>query len=404
MRRVLLVFLSLGFLATHAFAQGTGQINGALTDTSGGVIPGATVSAIESATGIKTDTVTGANGRYSFPSMRPTTYEIRAELTGFKTVRRTDVTLRANQNLTVNITLELGDLAETITVAGEAATVDISSATISEVVDHARIVELPIAGREVARLQTLVAGTVVSSISNESAKSIPGAVRISANGAGERQNTYRLDGASNTDSYFQENQSFPFPDALQEFSIQTSNYSAAYGNNAGAVVNVVTRSGTNSFHGGAFEYLRDRKFNSKGFFAKEKDFLKRNQYGGFAGGPLRRNSTFFFAGWQRTRITNKASEIVAFVPTPAQRKGDFSSCVPACPQLYNPDTGLAFPNNQIPVSMFDPSSVKLLAALPIPDNAEGRVFIPRGTNQDSNQFVVKIDQQLGINNQVTGRY
>ena len=243
MRRVFLALLSLGFLATHAFAQGTGQINGALTDTSGGVIPGATVSAIESATGIKTDTVTGANGRYSFPSMRPTTYEIRAELAGFKTVRRTDITLQANQNLTVNITLELGDLAETITVAGQAATVDISSATISEVVDHARIVELPIAGREVARLQTLVAGTVLASVSEETGKSIPGAVRISANGAGERQNSYRLDGANNTDPYFQENQSFPFPDALQEFSIQTSNYSASHGNNAGAVVNVVTRSG-----------------------------------------------------------------------------------------------------------------------------------------------------------------
>ena len=120
-----------GILPETAAAQGTGQINGALTDSTGGVIPGATVGAIESATGIRTDTVTGANGRYSFPSLRPTTYEIRAELTGFKTVRRTDITLQANQNLTVNITLELGDLAETITVAGQTATVDISSATIT---------------------------------------------------------------------------------------------------------------------------------------------------------------------------------------------------------------------------------------------------------------------------------
>jgi hypothetical protein len=334
-RAFLLAVFAVCLIGLHdqAYAQSTGQINGALTDTSGGVIPGATVAAIESATGIRTDTVTGANGRYSFPSLRPTTYEIRAELTGFKTVRRTDVTLQANQNLTVNITLELGDLAETITVAGEAANVDISSATISEVVDHARIVELPIAGREVARLQTLVAGTVLASVSEETGKSIPGAVRISANGAGERQNSYRLDGANNTDPYFQENQSFPFPDALQEFSIQTSNYSASQGNNAGAVVNVVTRSGTNTLHGGAFEYLRDRTFNSKGYFAAEKDFLKRNQYGGFAGGPIRKNSTFFFGGWQRTKITNRAAELIRFVPTDAQRRGDFSNCSPACPQL-----------------------------------------------------------------------
>ena len=368
------------------------------------MIPGATVSAIESATGIKTDTVTGANGRYSFPSIRPTTYEIRAELTGFKTVRRTDITLQANQNLTVNITLELGDLAETITVAGETATVDISSATISEVVDHARIVELPIAGREIARLQTLVAGTVLASVSEETGKSIPGAVRISANGAGERQNAYRLDGANNTDPYFQENQSFPFPDALQEFSIQTSNYSASHGNNAGAVVNVVTRSGTNTFHGGAFEYLRDRKFNSKGFFAAEKDFLKRNQYGGFAGGPIRKNSTFFFGGWQRTRITNRASEVIRNVPTAAQRRGDFSNCTPACPQLYNPATGLPFPNNQIPADLWDPAAVKVFAALPTSNLPNGQVTVPRGTGQDSNQFIAKVDQQLGSNNQLSVRY
>jgi hypothetical protein len=404
MRRVLLIVLALGLSVSSAFAQGAGQINGALTDSSGGVIPGATVAAIESATGLRTDTVTGANGRYSFPSLRPTTYEIRAELTGFKSVRRTDITLQANQNLTVNITLELGDLAETITVAGEAATVDISSATISEVVDHARIVELPIAGREVARLQTLVAGTVLASVSEETGKSIPGAVRISANGAGERQNAYRLDGASNTDPYYQENQSFPFPDALQEFSIQTSNYSAAHGNSAGAVVNVVTRSGTNTFHGGAFEYLRDRTFNSKGYFAAEKDYLKRNQYGAFGGGPIRKNSTFFFGGWQRTRITNRAAELVRNVPTDAQRRGDFSNCTPACPQLYNPATGLPFPNNQIPQELWDPAAVKVFDALPRSSAPNGQVLVPRNTDQDSNQFVAKVDQQLGVNNQLSVRY
>ena len=398
-----IAIVSLLVPASSAWAQ-QGQINGVVTDSSGGVLPGVTVTAVEGQTGVSRETVTAANGRYAFVAMRPTSYEIRAQLTGFKSIQRTGLTLQADQNLTVNITLELGELSETITVSGEAAQVDISSATIAEVVDHARIVELPIAGREVARLQTLVAGTVVGSISNETAKSLPGAVRISANGAGERQNAYRLDGASNTDPYFQENQSFPFPDALQEFSIQTSNYSAAFGNNAGAVVNVVTRSGTNSFHGGAFEYFRDRTFNAKGLFAVEKDHLKRNQYGGFAGGPIRRNSTFFFAGWQRTRITNLASSVTRLVPTPAQRRGDFSQCVPACPQLYNPDTGRPFLNNQIPVAMFDPAAVKVMALLPVPDNAEGRVTVPRGTDQDSNQFVVKVDQQLGVNDQVSARY
>jgi hypothetical protein len=403
MRSILLAVLLSVLFAGPALAQ-QGQINGVVTDSSGGVMPGVTVTAIESQTGISRETTTGANGRYQFPSVRPTTYTIKAELTGFRVAERTGVNLQANQNLTLNLTLELGELAETVTVAGEAAQVDITSATIAEVVDHARIVELPIAGREVARLQTLVAGTVVGSISGETAKSIPGAVRISANGAGERQNAYRLDGASNTDPYFQENQSFPFPDALQEFSIQTSNYSAVYGGNAGAVVNVVTRSGTNSFHGGAFEYVRDRAFNSKNFFAADRDFLKRNQHGGFLGGPIRRNSTFFFAGWQRTKISDRRASLVAFAPTEAQRRGDFSSCVPACPQLYDPDTGLAFPNNQIPASKFDPAAAKVFAAIPVPDNPEGRVLIPKNISQRFNQFIVKVDQQLGISDQVSARY
>jgi Carboxypeptidase regulatory-like domain len=401
--RVLGIAILACLIAAPAFAQ-QGQINGVVSDSSGGVIPGATITATETATGFVQTTVSGANGRYSFPSLRPTGYTISAELAGFRTFRRTDIVLAANQSLTLSITLELGELSETVTVAGETSQVDITTATIAEVVDHARIVELPIAGREVARLQTLVAGTVVGEISSETGKSLPGAVKISANGAGDEQNSYRLDGISNTDSYFQENQSFPFPDALQEFSIQTSNYSASYGNNAGAVVNVVTRSGTNTFHGGAFEYLRDRQFNSKGYFAAEKDFLKRNQHGGFVGGPLRRNSTFFFAGYQRTRITNREAELIGFVPTPAQARGDFSSCVPACPQLYNPATGLPFPNNQIPVAMFDPASAKVLAILPTSNSPDGRVTIPRGTGQRFNQFVLKVDQQLGGTNQISVRY
>ncbi len=280
MRRVLLTVFVFGLCASSAFAQATGQIDGAVSDNTGGVVPGVTVTAVETGTGISRDTVTGANGRYQFASMRPTTYEIRAELTGFRTVRQTDVVLQANQNLTLNITLELGDLSETVTVAGEAATVDVTTATISEVVDSKRIVELPLNGRDAARLSMLVSGMVVTQVDQESGKTIPGALRLSTNGTESRQASFRLDGTNHTDSYFQQNQPFPFPDALQEFSIQTCNYSAAQGASAGAVVNAVTRSGTNNLHGGAFGYLRDRTFNSKNFFLPERDFLKRKQYGG----------------------------------------------------------------------------------------------------------------------------
>ncbi|MEO5739533.1 MAG: carboxypeptidase-like regulatory domain-containing protein, partial [Vicinamibacterales bacterium] len=392
MRRVLLTILVLGLFVSSAFAQGAGQINGVVADNSGGVVPGVTVFAVESGTGISRDTVTGANGRYSFLSLRPTTYEIRAELAGFRTVRQTAVVLQANQNLTLNITLELGELSETVTVAGEASTVDITQSTLSEVVDSKRIVELPLNGRDAARLSMLVSGMVVTSVDQESGKTIPGALRLSTNGTESRQASFRLDGTNHTDSYFQQNQPFPFPDALQEFSIQTSNYSAAQGASAGAVVNAVTRSGTNNFHGGVFGYARDRTFNSKNFFLPERDFLKRKQYGGYAGGPILHSKLFYFAGWQGTTIQNVGGSLNQTIPTTAMRAGDFSA-VPV--QLIDPVTRLPFAGNQIPVSRFDPASLKVLARMPNVAGGNGALIqIPRRIGQNDNQIIAKVDSQI----------
>ena len=408
MRLLVLTAAVLVALISPAFAQ-QGQINGIVTDSTGGVVPGATVTAVESQTGLSRDAVTGANGRYNFPSMRPTIYEITATLTGFKTVRRTGIELQASQALTVNVTLELGELEETILVAGNAVQVDVTTATISEVVDHARIVELPLNGRDAAKLTTLVAGTIIGSISTESGKSIPGGLRLSTNGSEEKDVSFRLDGTSNNDPYFQENQTFPFPEALQEFSIQTSNYSAASGNQAGAVVNAVTRSGTNSFHGGSFGYLRDMTFNAAPLFGS-KDRLKRKQYGAYLGGPVKlpgyngTNRTFFFAGWQGTLIDNVASTANVNLPTDDMRRGDFSTCGQACNvTIRDPLTGQPFPNKQIPVSRFDPAIVNMLKLLPNVQG-DGLYQIPRPYNEDLNQFVVKVDQQLTPNDQVSNRY
>ena len=399
MRRILLAACLFVAAAIPAFAQ-TGQINGVITDNTGGVVPGATVKAVETGTGISRDTVTGVDGRYNFTSLRPTTYDISAELTGFRTSQRKAVVLQANQNLTLNFGLELGNLAETVTVSGEAATVDVSSATISEVVDSKRIVELPLNGRDAAKLSTLVAGMVLTSVDQESGKTIPGALRLSTNGTQSGQVSFRLDGTSHTDPYFQQNQPFPFPDALQEFSIQTSNYSAAQGNSAGAVVNAVTRSGTNDFHGGAFGYARDNTFNSKNVFSATKDFLKRKQYGGYTGGPIEHNKTFFFVGWQGTRVQNVGTALTGTVPTAAQRAGDFSS---SSTPILDPVTRAPFPNNQIPVSRFDPASVNVLKYIPIP-GADGRLQIPRRIGTQDDQLIVKVDQLLGQKDQVNGRY
>lgn len=333
--------------AASASAQQSGQISGVVTDSSGAVMPGVTVTATEVSTSFQTTAVTADGGRFLFPSLRPAQYEITAVLTGFRTFRRQGVELLASQSLTLSVTLEVGALEDAVTVNAAAVQVDTSTSALSEVVDHARIVELPLNGRDVARLTTLVAGTILGSVSTETGKSIPGGLRLSSNGSQERQVSFRLDGTSNTDFYFQENQTFPFPDALQEFSIQTSNYSAVQGNNAGGVVNVVTRSGTNDLKGGAFGYVRDRAFNARNYFAAEPDHLKRHQFGGYAGGPILRSKTFCFAGWQETRIKNRAADVTAFVPTNDQRNGNFATCGAPCNRtIRDPLTGENFANNQ----------------------------------------------------------
>src|SRR6185295_2583300 len=396
-RRIVLALCLTGLLSSPAFAQ-TGQINGVVTDNTGAVVPGVTVKAQEVATGLSRDTVSGVDGRYIFTSLRPTTYDITAELQGFRTSQRKGLLLQANENLTVNFAIEVGALSETVTVSGESPTVDVTSSVLSEVVDQKRIVELPLNGRDAAKLSTLVAGMVLTAVDQESGKTIPGALRLSTNGTEARQVSFRLDGTSHTDPYFQQNQPFPFPDALQEFSIQTSNYSAAQGNSAGAVVNAVTRSGTNELHGGAFGYLRDRTFNARNFFSPEKDFLKRRQYGGFAGGPIQRSKTFFFVGWQGTDLQNVGTTKTATVPTAEQRAGNFGSAT-----VRDPLTGQPFPNNQIPVSRFDPASVALLKFMPIP-GPDGRLSIPRRIGQQDNQVVTKVDRTLGKKDQLYARY
>jgi hypothetical protein len=386
-------------------AQQAGQIVGVVTDSSGAVIPGATVKAAEVGTGFLRSTVSGSDGQFVIPALRPTRYEITAEAQGFRAFRRSGIELLASQSLTLNVSMEVGAITETVTVAGAAVQVNTSTATLSEVVDHSRIVELPLNGRDVARLATVVPGTVLQGVSGENAKAIPGALQLSSNGTpGGQQNAYKLDGANNTDFYFQRNQTFPFPDAVQEFSIQTSNYSAATGNNAGAVVSVVTRSGTNEFHGGVFEFVRNRVFNARNFFAAQQDFLKRNQFGAHLGGPVVRNQTFFFAGWQGTRLRDNRSALTAFAPTIDQRQGNFATCGNPCNRaIRDPLSGQPFANNLIPVSRFDPASVKVASQIPAV-GGNGFTVIPKPVNYQLDQGITRVDHQVSEKDRITGRF
>ena len=235
-------------------------------------------------------------------------------------------------------------------------------------------------------------------------KTFPVVVTVSTNGSRANVTNYMLDGGNNVDEYTNVNLPFPFPDALQEFSVQTSNYSAQYGQNAGGVVNVVTKSGTNELHGDAFEYLRNREMNARNFFAKTVDPLKRNQFGGTIGGPVYipgvykgRDKTFFFFGYQGTILRNMAGAQSAFVPTAANLQGNFSSAV------IDPKSGTAFLSNQIPLNRMDAASLAFAKDLPV-GVGNGQIFYQKPVRQNYNEEVARLDHQIGANDRLTTRY
>src|SRR5512146_1145610 len=210
--------------------------------------------------------------------------------------------------------------AESVTVQAEATQVETRSGALREVIDSARIVELPLNGRNPLQLQYLVAGSGgVQTAGQEQNDS------VSINGSRANSNDYTLDGADNHDPYFNTPSIFPNPDALEEFSLQTSSYAADRGRNAGAIMNAVTRSGTNTLHGTLFEFLRTEKFNARNFFANSTPPFKRNQFGGTVGGPIRRDKTFFFGSFQGTTERSTPGVLNPTVLTAAERKGDWSA-------------------------------------------------------------------------------
>jgi hypothetical protein len=255
--------------APASFAQGFGSINGRVTDPTGASVPSAKVTAVEQGTGFSRTAISDAEGLYVIPSLRPSTYSLTVEAAGFSTWKGPGITLMADQTLTVNVTLKLGATSEVVTVTGAELQVDTTTSTLKQVIEQERLVELPLNGRNAAQLTLLTAGAVNSpggGAEQGFTKTFPGAVTISANGARQNMISYQLDGGNHVDEYTNVNQPFPFPDALQEFSVQTSNYSSEYGQNAGAVVNVITKSGTNNFHGDVFEFVRNAVFNARNFF------------------------------------------------------------------------------------------------------------------------------------------
>ncbi len=415
---VLLTFCA----AALAHSQGLGTITGTVTDPSGAAVAGAGVVVTEESTQLRREARSSTEGYFAVPSLRPGSYSVKVEAPGFRLLRLSGLQLQADQTLPLRLRVEIGIASETVRVEATAVQVDTDTATMRQVVDQDRMLELPLNGRNAAELMTLVAGVTAApsgGVDQGSAKTMPGAVVVSMNGSRQGQVSFQMDGGNNTDEYSNANQPFPFPDALQEFSVQTSNYSAEHGLNAGGVVNVITKSGTNRYQGGAFGFARNSVFNARNYFAPARDPLKRSQYGGTAGGPLTiprvyqgKDRTFFFAGYQGTKLRNSSQNPNAFVPTQANLAGDFRALLdrnhPDNPlgrsvQLVDPIGRTPFAGNQIPVSRFDRAALSLAKGLP-PATGKGLIFYALPQRQDFNEFLVRGDHALSGNHRLTGRY
>jgi hypothetical protein len=414
MKRALRGFMALAVLMLGtgvAMAQvgSTAQITGVVSDESGGVLPGVDVTAVQTDTGFKRSVVTEANGSFTLPNLPIGPYRLEASLTGFRSFVRTGIVLQVNANPVINVTLPLGDLTETVSVEAAAPLIETRSPSIGTVVENERIEELPLNGRQATDLIVL-AGAAVQTSSSDS-RAMAGGVGISVAGGQAFGVAYTLDGAMHNNPYNNLNLPLPFPDAMQEFRVETSSTNANNGMHSGASVNAVTKSGTNVLHGDLFEFWRNHRFNAKDPFAavdpatgeRRGDGLNRNQYGGTFGGPIRTDRIFFFGAFQGTKFRNTPSDLEAFVPTEAMLRGDFSTFNSAtCGRTVTMRGG--FVNNRISPALLSPAAVRIASFLPKPQDECGRVQYSRTRPTDDAQYIGKVDVQVNSNHTIFTRY
>jgi Carboxypeptidase regulatory-like domain len=294
------VMLILAVSVTTAWAQATAQINGTVADSSGGVLPGASVSAIQTDTGFRRDAVTDQTGSYTLTNLPTGPYRLEVTLSGFRAYVQTGIVLQVNSNPVIPITLQIGAIGETITVTGATPLIETRNPAVGAVINNEQVQALPLEGRNVASLVVLAGGAVDTG--NPSSRSLTQSRGIAVAGGQQFGVQYLLDGAFHNNWYDGVNLPLPFPDAMQEFSVETSSQNAQNGVKAGGTVSVATKAGTNLFHGDLFEFGRHHRFNATAPFAaidpttgeRTSDGLVRNQFGGVLGGPIVQNRIFFF--------------------------------------------------------------------------------------------------------------
>jgi hypothetical protein len=400
-------FATLAVLCTCAmFAQSTGGITGSVADPSGALVPGASVAAIQEQTGQRFETTSDDQGRFSFPRLPVGNYKVEASRSGFRRFVSELIRLDADQTRQAAIVLQVGESSESVQVTGAISLVETVGGTIRETVDEKRIAELPLNGRNALQLQLLLAGAVPGNAANPD---LGQNSAVSVNGARGISNNYMLDGGDNNDPQLNTAALVPNPDSLEEFSILTNAYSAEYGRGGGAVINAITKSGTNRFHGSLYEFVRNDAFDARNFFSLIVPKLQRNQFGGSLGGPVwlpkvykGRDRTFFFVAYEGLRQRQATTFSTLTVPTAQERAGDFSQ---SRLKAIDPSTKLPFPNNMVPSNRFDPAAQKFMSIfIPLPNAANGRHIFNAPNSLDRNQVVVRGDHNIGIKHRLSGRY
>ncbi len=399
------------WLPLAAFGQASGQINGLVSDTQGGVLPGVTIEVTNLDTGAIRSVVTGADGLYTVPLLQPGNYSVRASLPGFRTALQERVRVTVSETARVFFELEVGQLTETVTVSAAVTLVETSNATHGIVIDEQKVVDLPLNGRNFTQLGTLIPGVVAppTGLGGQAGDATPGGFGnatggFNVNGMRNQSNNFLLDGATNNDTF---NTGFvlrPPPDAIEEFKILTHAFGAEYGRNAGSVVNVVTKGGSNRVSGALWEFNRDDSRQARNFFApadQPKPVLTQNQFGASLGGPIARNRFFGFGYYEGYRNESGITNNV-IVPTEAQRRGDFSALATA---IRDPLTGAAFPGNVIPSNRISPQATQLLADfVPLPNSPGNRYIVSPTVVDNRDQFGMRFDYQLSSNQTLLGRY
>lgn len=386
------------------FGQAVSQISGTAKDQSGAVVPGVEITATQTDTGIKRTAVTDQTGAYTLPNLPLGRYRLDAAKPGFRSYVQTGIVLEVGTSPDIPIPMGVGQVSESVQVEANASQVEMREVGVGNVIETQQILDLPLNGRDATNLITLGGAAVLTASASGDTVAMHTGPHIAIAGGQDISVQYNLDGASHLETYSGSGMPLPFPEALQEFKLVTSAQGASSGGHSAAAVDAVTKSGTNAFHGDVFYFIRNAALNGRDFFAPTGDALKRNQFGGAVGGPIKKDKLFFFIGVQETMIRQTPTPTPSYVPTAAMLQGNFSAYVAnnCLGGPFNP--GVLSPQNQllIPIS---PVALKIASFLPKTNNPCGLVYSSNDPLSENDlQIPVRLDYQRSNKQSLFARY